>query len=101
MAIGKSFKLKKQMMTKESFLGSPRSSVIILNREVQLHVPRKESYLIPHIEIDFTRSIYADLEVAQEKRIYDYWDVDENRTLSDSWTNFTRFSLLNETLLKR
>ena len=34
------------------------------------------------------------LDVAQEKRIDDYRNVDENRSLSDSWTGFTRFTLL-------
>ena len=43
---------------------------------------------------------YADLEVAQEKRIYDHFDVKKNRNLSDSWTSFTRFTLLNETPLR-
>ena len=46
---------------------------------------------------DVIRSTFSDLEIAQEKRIYDYWNVDENRILSYSWTGFTRFTLLNET----
>ena len=32
----------------------------------------------------------------QEKRIDDFWNVDENRSLSDSWTGFTKFTLLKE-----
>ena len=62
MAIGKSFNLKKQKMTKESIrifgltqkLGKTFKRfqeisfiVIILNREVRFHVPRIESYPIP------------------------------------------------------
>ena len=62
--------------------------VIILNREVQLHVPRKESYSVPLSNIDFIRLSYADVHIAQEKQIYDYWDVDKNRNLSESWTGF-------------
>ena len=31
-----------------------------------------------------------------EKHIEDYWNVDEDRELSDAWTGFTRFILLNE-----
>ena len=46
---------------------------------------------------DVIRSTCTGLETAQEKRIYDYWNVDENRILSYSWTGFTRFTLLNET----
>ena len=57
----------------------------ILNREVQLHVPRKESYPIPLSYIDVTRSTYADLEIAK-KRSYDYWDVDKNGNLCSKIT---------------
>ena len=32
----------------------------------------------------------------QEKRIDDYWNVDSNRSLSDSWTGFSKFTLLKE-----
>ena len=41
-------------------------------------------------------STYTDLDVGQEKRIDGYWNVDQNRNLSDSWSCFTRFTLLNE-----
>ena len=44
--------------------------------------------------IDVTRSTYTDLDVAQEKRIDDHWNVDENRSLPDSRTGFTKFTLL-------
>ena len=29
-----------------------------------------------------------------EKRIDDYWNVDGDRELSDTWTGFTRFTIL-------
>ena len=32
----------------------------------------------------------------QQKRIDDYWNVDANRSLSDSWKGFTKFTLLKE-----
>ena len=32
----------------------------------------------------------------EEKRINDDWNDDGDRTLSDSWTGFTKFALLNE-----
>ena len=32
----------------------------------------------------------------QERRIDDYWNVDGSRDLSDSWTGFTQFILLEE-----
>ena len=31
-----------------------------------------------------------------ERRIDDYWNVEGNRDLSDSWTGFTRFTILDE-----
>ena len=57
---------------------------------------REESFPIPLTYIDVIRSTHTDLHVAQEKRIDDYWNVDGNRNLSDSWTGFTRSTLLNE-----
>ena len=53
------------------------------------------------IKIDVTSSTHTDLDVAQEKRIDVYWNVDENRSLSDSWTGFTKFTILHETPPKR
>ena len=50
--------------------------------------------------IDVTRSTCTDLDAAQEKRIDDHWNVDENRSLPDSWTGFTKFTLLTHTPLK-
>ena len=64
---------------------------------VQLYVPKEESFPIPLKYIDVIRSTHTDLDVAQEKRIDDNWNVDGDRNLSDSWTGFTRFTLLNET----
>ena len=32
----------------------------------------------------------------QEIRIDDYWNIDGSRDLSDSWTGFTQFTLLDE-----
>ena len=43
-----------------------------------------------------TRATYTNLDVLQDKRIDDYWNVDSNRHLSDSWKGFTKFTLLKE-----
>ena len=40
---------------------------------VQLYVPREESFPIPLKYIDVIGSTHTDLDVAQEKRIDDYW----------------------------
>ena len=58
---------------------------------VQLYVPKEETCLIPLKRIDVTRSAHTDLDVMQEKRVDDYWNVESNRSLSDSWKGFTKF----------
>ena len=63
---------------------------------VKLHTPREESFPIPLKYIDVTRVTHTTLDVLQESRIDDYWDIDGLRDLSDSWTGFTQFSLLKE-----
>ena len=42
---------------------------------VHLYVPKEESFSIPLKNIDVIRSTHTDLDVAQEKRIDDYWHV--------------------------
>ena len=63
---------------------------------VKLYVPKEESFPIPLKYIDVTRNTHTSLDVLLEKHIEDYWNVDEDRELSDAWTGFTRFILLNE-----
>ena len=41
-------------------------------------------------------STHTDLDVLQEKRIDDYWNVDSSRHVSNSWRGFTKFTLLKE-----
>ena len=65
---------------------------------VQLYVPKEETFPIPLKYIDVTRSTHTQLDVMQEKRIDDYWNVDHNRSLSDIWTFFTKLTLLKEEL---
>ena len=38
----------------------------------------------------------TNLDVKQEKRIDDYWNIDGSRNLSDPWTCFTQFTVLEE-----
>ena len=57
----------------------------------QLYVPKEETFSIPLKCIDVSRSTYM-----QEKRVDDYWNVDSSRSLSDSWKNLTKFTLLKE-----
>ena len=46
--------------------------------------------------IDVSRTTHTNLDVKQERRIDDYWNIDGSRDLSASWTGFTQFTLLEE-----
>ena len=61
---------------------------------VKLYSPREESFLIPLKYIDVSRTTHINLDVMQERRIEIYWNVDGSRDLSDPWTGFTQFTLL-------
>ena len=63
---------------------------------VKLNSPREESFPIPQKYIDVSRTICTNLDVMQESRIDDHWNIDGSRDLSDSWTDFTQFILLEE-----
>ena len=46
--------------------------------------------------IDVSRTTHTNLDVKQEKRIDDYWNIDVSRDLSGSWKGFTQFTVLEE-----
>ena len=58
---------------------------------VKLFSPREESFPLPFKYIELSRTTCTNLDVKQEKRIDDYWNVDGPRDLSDPWTGFTQF----------
>ena len=62
----------------------------------KLYSPREESFPVPLKYIDVSRTTHTNLDVKQEKRIDDYWNIDGSRDLSDPWTGFTQFTLLDE-----
>ena len=61
---------------------------------VKLCSPREESFPIPPKYIDVSRTTHTNLDVKQEKRIDDSWNIDGSRDLSDAWTGFTQVTLL-------
>ena len=63
---------------------------------VKLYKPREESFPIPLKYIDVSRTTHTNLDVMQESRIDDYWNIDGSRDLSESWTGLTQFTLLDE-----
>ena len=56
---------------------------------------------IPLKYIDVSRTTHTNLDVKQEKRIDDYWNIDGSRDLSDPWTGFTQFTVLEEKSSRR
>ena len=71
-------------------------TAITLNPESNFYSPREESFPIPLKYIDVSRTTHTNLDVLQERRIDDYWNIDGSRDLSDSWTGFTQFISLEE-----
>ena len=63
---------------------------------VKLYRPREETCPVPLKYVDVTRATHTTLDVTQESRIDDYWNIDVSKDLSDSWTGFTQFTLLKE-----
>ena len=63
---------------------------------VKLYSPREESFSIPLKHIDVSRTTHTNLVVKQAKRSDDCQNIDGSRDLSDPWTGFTRFTLLEE-----
>ena len=63
---------------------------------VKLYVPREASFLSTLNYIDVTRAASSSLDVMLETNIDDYWNVDGDRELSDTWTGFNWFTILDE-----
>ena len=61
---------------------------------VKLYVPTEESFPVSLKYIDVTRTTDTTSDVM--KSVDDCWNVAGDRELSDAWTGFTRFILLNE-----
>ena len=63
---------------------------------VKLYSPREESFPLPLKYIDVTRTTHTKLDVEQEKRIDDYWNIDVSRDLCDPRTGVTQFTVLED-----
>ena len=88
------------MMVKLEMISGPISGNFIHRHHaepgVKPYVPREESFPIPLKYIDETRTTDTSLDVMLEENIDDHWNVDGDRELSDTWTGFTRFTVLIE-----
>ena len=63
---------------------------------VKLYSPREASSPVPVKYIDVSRTTRTNLDVEQERRIDDCWNIDGSRDLCDSWTGFAQFTLQEE-----
>ena len=68
---------------------------------VHLHVPKEETFPRRMKFLDVTRATRTNLDVLQESRTDDCWNVEVDRHLPDSWTRFTKFTSLDEKPPKR
>ena len=59
-------------------------------------MPKEELFPIPLKYIDVSRTTHTSLDVLLDKHVEDYWNVNEDRDLSDAWAGFTRFTILSE-----
>ena len=67
-------------------------TAITLNQESNSTRP----FPVPLKYFDVSRTAHTNLDVKQEKRIDDYWNIDGRRELSDAWTGFTQFTVFEE-----
>ena len=68
---------------------------------VKLYSTREESFPIPLKNTDVSRSTKTNVDVMQESRSDDCWNIDGSRDLSDCWSGFTQFTLLSEETSRR
>ena len=69
---------------------------VIFPKEKRKFIFPIAAFLIPLKYVDVSRTTRTNLDVEQERRIDDDWNMDGSRDLSGSWTGFTQFALLEE-----
>ena len=81
----------------EWFLIHVRKLAITLNQESNFTRREKKSFPTPLKYKDVSRTTHPNLDVKQERRIDDYWNINGSIDLSDPWTGLTQFTPLGET----
>ena len=79
-------------MAKRAQQGSGEERVTAKSRPMMNLIARTPSF----VSFDASRNTRTNLHLMQESRIDDYWNIDGSRDLSDPWTGFTQFTLLDE-----
>ena len=70
-------------------------TVITLNRESNCTCREKNHSQFHYDTSNVTRATSTTLDVMLERRTDDYWNIEGDRDVSDSWTGFTRFTILD------
>ena len=68
---------------------------------VKLYSPREQSFSIPLKYIDVSRTTHTNLDVKQEKRIDDYWNIDGSRDMSRFMDRFHSIYFIGRKTSKR
>ena len=88
------------MLVKPKMISGPFQAIIFtvitLNPESNCTCRLKNHSPIPLKYIYVSRTADTTLDVMLKKNVDDYWNVDGDRELSDTWTSVTRFSILSE-----
>ena len=84
------------MLEKLEIPTAPAMPCKTCKKRVKLYEPRETTFPIPSKCIDVSRTPNTSWYVMLEKNINDYWNVDGDRELSDTWTGFTIFTKLIE-----
>ena len=71
-------------------------TVITLNRESNCTCQEKNHSQFHYDTSTSPELTHTNLDVMQERRIDDYWNINGSRDSSDSWTCFTQFTLTSE-----
>ena len=91
---------QKEKMTSKSVTSEWFTKIFVcrhlVESRVHHNVPKEESFPESMNNIDVTRTTHTNLDVLQKQRIKHSLSVDGERTLSDSWTRFTKFTFLNK-----
>ena len=84
------------------FLGDRTELHFSSSRRTQNSTPRAEGRIIPNTTAMHWRgqeNTHTTLDVLQESRVYDYWNIDANGNLSEPWTRVTQFTIVVKNFL--
>ena len=90
------FETRRGMMVKLGMISGPFQAIsfTVITRNPASNCTCREKNQLKYTDV--TRTTETSLDVMLEKNVNDYWNVDGDRELLETWTCFTRFTVLNE-----